>query len=130
MDIGPYLARLALVLPALCLLIAALLWLARQRLGLPLAAPGIAPDGGVRVAAWASLGAGHRLAIVDFAGRRLLLGVGRGELVLLADSVHAAQDAPASLPSRPSASASGQPGLSGQSGFAATLARRLAGHDA
>lgn len=142
MELGPYLARLALVLPALCLAIAGLLWLARQRLGLPLAAAGLDAAGGVRIAGWAALGAGHRLAVVEFAGRRLLLGVGRGQLVLLADSVPAA-DAPAlaggTVPaaaapaapaagSGPSASASASGASGGASGFAAMLARRLARH--
>jgi flagellar protein FliO/FliZ len=128
-ELGPYLARLALVLPALCLLIAGLLWLARRHLAPPLFGGSLVPDSGVRVSDWAALGAGHRLAIIDFAGRRLLVGVGRGGLVLLADAPRTEPDGTATgLPHpghAPGVNLTGQPN---GSRFAAALAGRMARH--
>lgn len=154
MDLGPYLMRLALVLPLLCLLIVALLWLARRHLALPVPGATPAPEPGVRVSGWATLGAGHRLAIIEFAGRRLLVGVGRAGLVLLADVARPglatgpgdrpavgagcagpAPDDPAATAAaacRPAAVAASPiaPGRAAGPGFAALLARSLARHDA
>lgn len=87
MDLGPYLLRLAVVLPLLCLAIVAALWLARRHLAAGLVAgAGAGPDAAPRVAGWATLGPGLRLATIDFADRRLLVGVTRAGLTLLAQA--------------------------------------------
>jgi len=122
MDLGPYLLRLAVVLPLLCVAIVALLWLARRHLGAGLAAAAAPPGAEARVAAWTLLAPGLRLATIDFADRRLLVGVSRAGLVVLAETGRpAAPEATASsAPAAPAATSA--PGV-----FARLLAQRL-GH--
>ncbi|MFN3288324.1 MAG: flagellar biosynthetic protein FliO [Sphingomonadaceae bacterium] len=136
MDLGPYLLRLAVVLPLLCLAIVAALWLARRHLGAGLAAgAGADPGATPRVAGWTALGPGLRLATIDFADRRLLVGVTRAGLTLLAQAERPAEgggagadpdraDGLTGVASRAANQAAG--GLPG-TGLAATLQRSL-GH--
>lgn len=79
MDLGPYLARLALLLPLLCGLIVVGLWAAKRYVGLGAAGTGPA----LRVVGAATLGPGARLAVVAFADRHLLVSVGRSGTQLL-----------------------------------------------
>lgn len=110
---GPYLLRLALVLPLLCALVWASLWAGRRWFGLGtggrpfarLAAP--TGFGGLfaaaaragrdtpavpqpRLAGGVALGPGARLIVVDFGGRALLLHLGRGTAALIAEAPLAA----------------------------------------
>ena len=87
MDLAPYFARLALLLPLLCGTIVLGLWGAKRFLGL-----GVTPVGtaraprAARVTETLLLGPGARLAVVEFADRRLLLAVGKGGIATLADT--------------------------------------------
>jgi flagellar protein FliO/FliZ len=120
-DLGPYLLRLAVVLPLLCLAIVAALWLARRHLGPGLTAgAGAGPGAAPRVAGWTALGPGLRLATIDFADRRLLVGVTRAGLTLLAQAERPADDAAAGAVAGRAGVRDGTPG----SAFAAMLQRK------
>lgn len=73
--------RLAIVLPLLLLLLGGVLVAARRGLiRLPGAQVGEAP---LRLVQVVALGPGTKLAVADFAGRSLLLGIGREGIRLL-----------------------------------------------
>ena len=82
MDLGPYLLRLAVLLPALCALIVGGLWLAKRYAG-------VGTAGGraraARLTETLMLAPGARLAVVDFGERRLLVSVGRAGVALIAE---------------------------------------------
>ncbi len=88
MSLAPYLARLALLLPLMCGLIVAGLWVAKRFAGLGTGGLALGPGRAARTARVTEtllLGPGARLAVVEFADRRLLLAVGKGGIVTLAD---------------------------------------------
>ena len=90
MDLAPYFARLALLLPLLCAIIAGGLWLAKKYLGVGFSAGGRPAVNAARVTQTMLLGPGARLAVVEFADRRLLLALGKGGVSTLADAPLAA----------------------------------------
>ncbi len=96
MNLAPYFPRLALLLPLLCGLIVVGLWAAKRFLGLGL---GVAPAGtsraprAARVTETLLIGPGARLAVVEFADRRLLLAIGKTGIATLADTSLEARDA-------------------------------------
>ncbi len=87
MDLAPYLARLALLLPLMCGLIVVGLWAAKRFLGLGVtpAESGRAPRA-ARVTETLLIGPGARLAVVEFGDRRLLLALAKGAITMLAES--------------------------------------------
>lgn len=87
MDLGPYLLRLAILLPLTCALIVGGLWLAK-RYGGGVGLAGMGGGGRARAARLADtlvLAPGARLAVVDFGERRLLISVGRAGMALIAE---------------------------------------------
>lgn len=83
MELGPYLLRLALLLPLVCGFVVAALWLAKrvQRL-----APGTGAAQLARVVEVTPIAPGARLAVVAFGGRHVLLSVSRSGVGLLGDA--------------------------------------------
>jgi len=79
--VSDYALRLGVVLPLLLLLLGGVLVAAKRGLiRLPGMVQGDAPLALVQVVA---LGPGSKLAVADFAGKRLLIGVGRDGIRLL-----------------------------------------------
>lgn len=93
MDLAPYFARLALLLPLLCAIIAGALWLAKKYFGVGLGGVGRPAADTARVTQTLLLGPGARLAVVEFADRRLLLALAKGGITTLADAPLAATPA-------------------------------------
>lgn len=89
MDLAPYFARLALLLPLLCAIMVGGLLLARKYLGVGVGGGRTAPNA-ARVTQTLLLGPGARLAVVEFADRRLLLAFGKSGITTLADAPFAA----------------------------------------
>ncbi len=86
MSSAAYLLNLLLMLLLVAGLAVAALWLARRvRPGLALGAFG-RREPAVRVVDAVPLGATSRLAVVDFAGRRILLAVSRGRIEKIAEA--------------------------------------------
>lgn len=83
MDLAPYLARLAVLLPILCAVIVGGLWAAKKYLGVGTGGPAKRT---ARVTETLLIGPGARLAVVEFADRRLLLSIAKGRIATLADA--------------------------------------------
>jgi flagellar protein FliO/FliZ len=92
LDLTPYLARLALLLPLMTGLIVLGLWAAKRFLGLAATPVGVGRAArAVRVTQTLLIGPGTRIAVVEFGERRLLLALAKGAVTTLAE---AALDAP------------------------------------
>lgn len=86
MDLAPYFARLALLLPLLCSVIVGGLWLAKTYLRVGVGGEGRPASASARVTQTLLFGAGARLAVVEFADRRLLLALGKGGITTIAEA--------------------------------------------
>ncbi len=80
MSVGDYLARLAVALPLVVLLLAGLWYAARRGW---IGAAGTPAVSVLRPVATLALGSGARLIVVEFDGRRLLLAASRTATTLL-----------------------------------------------
>jgi flagellar protein FliO/FliZ len=81
--IGEYLLRLFLLVPMIGGLAWGSLWLWRRvQLGLPLKP---APDRAVRIVDVVTLGTNGKLAVVEFRGREILVGISRSGITHIAD---------------------------------------------
>jgi flagellar protein FliO/FliZ len=81
--IGEYLLRLFLLVPLIGGLAWGSLWLWRRvQLGLPLKS---APDRAVRIIDVVTLGANGKLAVVEFRGREILIGISRSGITRVAE---------------------------------------------
>ena len=81
---GEYLLRLIVLLPVLGGLIWSSLWMWKK---LQSGVPGQAgSQGRVRIAEILPLGVGTRLAVIEFAGRDLLVAISKSDIRLIADS--------------------------------------------
>lgn len=83
MDMSEHFLRLLVLLPLVCALIVGALWLARRVMG---ATPQLKAPRTVRLAETLFLAPGTKLAVVDFADRRLLLAVSKTGVTMLGDA--------------------------------------------
>lgn len=83
MDMTGHLLRLLLLLPLICALIVGGLWLAKRVMG---ATPHMRGQRCARLTETLFLGPGTKLAVVDFADRRLLLAVSKAGVTMLGDA--------------------------------------------
>ena len=81
-----YLIRLLVMLPLVAGLIVGGLWLAKRVMAMQAGGLGARPKGAARVSETLFLTPGNRLAVVDFAGKRLLISVTKTGVSLLSEA--------------------------------------------